>query len=41
MYEDIVRDIAKIETEEVPSILTGEVEKALSRMESSKAPRED
>ena len=41
LYEDTVQNIAKVETEEVPSILTSEVERALSQMKSSKAPGED
>ena len=36
-----VQNIAKLETEEVPSILTSEVERALSQMKSSKVPGED
>ena len=36
-----MQNIAKMDTEEVPSILTSEVERALSRMRSSKAPGED
>ena len=36
-----MQNIAKVETEEVPSILTSEVERALSQMKSSKAPGED
>ena len=38
LYEDTVQNIAKVETEEVPSILTSEVEIALSQTKSSKAP---
>ena len=41
LHEDTVRNIAKVETEDVPSILTSEVERAVSQMQSSKAPRED
>ena len=41
LYKDTVQNIAKVETEEVPSILTSEVERALSQMKSSKAPGED
>ena len=41
LYEDLVHNIAKVETEEVPSILTSEVERALSQMKSSKSPGED
>ena len=41
LYEDTVQNIAKVETEEVPSMLTSEVERALSQMKSSKAPGED
>ena len=41
LYGDTVQNIAKVETEEVPSILTSEVERALSQMTSSKAPGED
>ena len=40
-YEDTVQNITKMETEEVPSILTSEVERALRQMKSSKAPGED
>ena len=36
-----MQNIAKVETEEVPSILTSEVERALSQMKNSKAPGED
>ena len=36
-----MQNIAKVETEEVPSILTSGVERALSQMKSSKAPGED
>ena len=36
-----MQTIAKVGTEEVPSILTSEFEKALSQMNSSKAPGED
>ena len=36
-----MQNIAKVETEEVPSIFTSEVERALSQMKSSKAPEED
>ena len=41
LCEDTVQNIAKMETEEVPLILTSEVERALSQMKSSKAPGED
>ena len=41
LYEDTVQNIAKVGTEEVPSILTSEVERALSQMKSGKAPGED
>ena len=41
LYEDTVQSIANVETEEVPSILTSEVERALSQIKSSKAPGED
>ena len=41
LYEDTVQNIAKVETEEVPSILTSELERALSQMKSSKTPAED
>ena len=37
LYEDTVHNIAKMETEEAPSPLTSEVERALSQMKSSKA----
>ena len=40
MYEDAVQNIAIMEIEEAPSILTSEVERALSQMESRKAPGE-
>ena len=36
-----MQNIAKMETEEVPLILTSEVQRALSQMKSSKAPGED
>ena len=36
-----MQNIAKVETEEVPSILTSKVERALSQMKSSEAPGED
>ena len=36
-----MQSIEKVETEEAPSILTCEVEKALRQMKSSKAPGED
>ena len=36
-----MQNIAKLETEKVPLILTSEVESALSQMKSSKAPGED
>ena len=39
--EDTVQNIANVETEEVPSILTSEVERALSQMKSSKTPGAD
>ena len=41
LYEDTVQNITKMEAEDVPSILTYEVEKALSEMKSNKAPGED
>ena len=41
LYEDTVQNITKMEAEDVPSILTCEVEKALSEMKSNKAPGED
>ena len=41
LCEDTMQNIATVETEEVPSILTSEVERALSQMKSSKAPGED
>ena len=41
MYDNTVQNIAKVETEEISSILTSEVERALSRMKSSKTPGED
>ena len=41
LYEDAVQNIAKVETEEVPSILTSEVERPLSQMKSRKAPGGD
>ena len=36
-----MQNIARVETEEVPSIRTSEVERALSQMKSSKAAGED
>ena len=36
-----MQNIAKLKTEEVPSILTSEVERALSQLKGSKAPGED
>ena len=36
-----MQNIAKVETEEVPSIFTSKLERALSQMRSSKAPGED
>ena len=41
LYEDTLQNIANIETEEVLSILTSEVERALSQIKNSKAPGED
>ena len=41
LCEDTVQNITEVKTEEVPLILTSEVERALSQMKSSKAPRED
>ena len=41
MYEGTVQNITKMEAEDVRSILTCEVERALSEMKSSKAPGED
>ena len=41
LYEDTVQNIVKVETEEVPLILTRKVERALSKMKSRKAPGED
>ena len=41
IFEDTVQNIAKVETEEVSSILASEAERALSQMKSSKAPGED
>ena len=40
-YEDTVQNVSKVEAEDIPSILTSEVERALSQMKSSKAPGED
>ena len=40
LYEDTVQNIAKMETKQVPSTLTSEVERALSRIKSNKAPGE-
>ena len=37
----MVKNITKVQTEEVPLILTSGVERALSQMKSSKAPGED
>ena len=36
-----MQNIAKMETEKVPLILTSEIERALSQIKSSKAPGED
>ena len=36
-----MQNIAKMETQEVPPILTSGVERALSQMKSSKVPGED
>ena len=41
LYEDTAQNIAKMETEEAPSIPTSEVERAIRYMKSSKAPGED
>ena len=41
MYDDTVQNTAKMETGEIPSILTSEVERALSQMKSRKAPGEE
>ena len=41
MYDDTMHNIAKTETKEVPSIIIREVERALSQIKTSKAPRED
>ena len=41
LYEHTVKNITKMGTEEVPLILTSEVERALSQMKSSKAPGEE
>ena len=38
LYDDTLQNIAEMETEEVPPTLTSEAERALSQMESSKAP---
>ena len=38
IYKDMVQNVAKTETEEVPSMLTSEVGRALSQMKSSNAP---
>ena len=39
LYEDTEQNIAKMETEEIPLILTSEVERTLSQIKSSKAQR--
>ena len=36
MYEDTVQNIEKVGTEKVPSILTSEVERALSQRRAAK-----
>ena len=41
LCEDTVQDIAEMETEEEPSILSSEVERALHQIKSSKAPGEE
>ena len=38
LYEDTVQNITEMEAEDVPSILTCAVERALGEMKSSKAP---
>ena len=41
LFEDTAQNIAKVETEEIPLILTSEVERYLSQIKSSKLPGKD